>query len=157
MNYKESYAHYYSKHIMKSWFVQKYNQHKPISNYFIFDWIAEFRDPDKGIRLEYPIISREVKGKKDYFGLDPVWSGKYPDLDKVKDNGRTIEAVIDLVVISENKLKYGIEVVHKHPTPVSKILILKEIKLPVYEISAKWIMSQLINRIPPKLEIVKIS
>ena len=152
---KESYAHYYSKEILMSWFKKKYDSKKTTSNFYIFDWDTEFRDPDRGIRLEYPIISREIKKSeltiKEYIGMDPAWPrNQYPDLEKVLKNGRQIEAIIDLVVISNGKVKYGLEVVHKHPCSVSKLLFLREMKkkygFSVYEISAEWIMNQLWHR-----------
>ena len=159
---KESYAHYYSKDILMSWFKKKYDPKKKSSNLFIFDWETDFRDPDKGIRLEYPIISREVKGEKEYIGMDPVWPrNQHPNLEKVIENGRQVEAVIDLVVISNGKVKYGLEVVYKHPCSVSKLLFLREMKkkygFAVYEISAEWIMGQLTDKIPSILEVKSVN
>lgn len=153
----ESYAHRYAKNIIKDWFIEKWNNNQAKgfpNNYYIFDWIADFRDPMRGIRVEYPIISRKMEdGKVEIFGIDPIWT-EYPDLQKVSDNGRIINAVLDVAVCSEGKLKYGIEIVYKHRTTAIKSKFLKQQGIKVYEISALWILNQI--RCPASLQLIEL-
>ncbi len=138
----ESYAHFYSKKIVKDWLISKWNKDTLIGNFDTFEWYAPFSDSDHGIRLEYPI----VEFKSNYMGMDPAWS-EYPDLEKVKDAGRNIASVIDLVILDKNKPKYGLEIVHKHECSRSKLITLAKLKqlynFEVYEISASWILDQI--------------
>lgn len=138
----ESYAHLYSKQILKDWLISKWNETSHTGNFDVLSWNAPYSDSDRGIRLEYPII--EVDGS--YLGMDPVWT-TYPDLKKVRESGKTISAVIDLVVLSDGKPKYGLEVVHKHECSRTKLVTLAKLKnkygFQVYEINTSWILDQI--------------
>ena len=129
----ESYAHRYSKQILKDWLISKWSEDNYSGSYDALSWNAPYSDPDRGIRLEYPIV--EVDGV--YLGMDPVWT-TYPDLEKVREAGKKIAAVIDLVVLSNGKPKYGLEVVHKHECSKTKLLTLTKLKhkygFQVYEV-----------------------
>jgi hypothetical protein len=142
----ESYAHLYSKQILKDWLISKWDEKELTGNYDIFTWFSPFTDEDRGIRLEYPIISRSISKNTEYYGMDPGWI-EYPDLKKVVDSGRSISSVIDLVIMDHGKPKYGLEIVHKHECSRSKLITLAKLKLEygfdVYEISATWILDQI--------------
>ncbi len=138
----ESYAHYYTKEVLKKWLVSKWDKTKLAGSYDIFDWNANFQDKDRGIKLEYPILTFKNK----YLGMDLAWND-YPDLEKAIDSGRKVGCVIDMVILSDGKPKYGIEVVHTHPCSKSKLALLKILKekynFIVYEISSWWVLNQI--------------
>lgn len=149
----ESYMHYYAKEIIQSWLISawKFNKkHNYDNKLFIFDWLIDCSDPGYGIRLEYPVLSKmKPDGTKMVLGIDTVWA-EYPDTEKLA-NGVKVESVFDLVIIEEGRVKYGIEVVHKHLCTKRKREFLKEyVDIPVYEISAEWVLSQIKDSIPPK-------
>ena len=115
----------------------------------IFDgvnWNADFLDSDRGIKLEYPIISNKINEKTNYFGMSVGWT-EYPNLERVVESNRNIACIIDLVILSNGKPKYGLEVVHKHSCSPKKIRILtdlsKQYGFAVYEISSLWILDQI--------------
>ena len=138
----ESYAHLYSKQILKDWLISKWSETTLSGDFDVFSWNAPYSDPDRGVRLEYPIIEVD----KSYLGMDPVWT-TYPNLEKVKEAGKTISAVIDLVILSDGKPKYGLEVVHKHNCSNTKLVTLAKLKhkygFQVYEINTSWILDQI--------------
>lgn len=150
----ESYMHYYAKEIIQEWLISawKFNSKNSYTNtLFIFEWKVDHSDPNYGVRLEYPILSKlKPDGTKMVLGVDTVWVS-YPSLDKLA-NGVKIESVFDLAIIEDGKVKYGIEVVHKHLCSKKKRAFLKEHAphIPVYEISAEWVLNQVLGPIPPK-------
>jgi hypothetical protein len=153
MRSKESYMHFYAKKIIEEWLISawKYNKKMQYNNkLYIFDWQIDCSDDNYGIRLEYPILSKTQKENKIILGAPSAWV-RYPDIDKLADNVK-VEAVIDLVIIEHGKVKYGIEVVHKHICSKTKRIFLKTYLpgLKVYEISAEWVLNQLVSAVPPK-------
>ena len=138
----ESYAHFYSKKVVKDWLTSKYDKDTQVSSFDVFEWYSDYSDKDHGIRLEYPII----EFKSNYLGMDPAWT-EYPDLKKIKDAGRQVSCIIDLVILDKNKPKYGLEVVHKHECSRSKLITLAKLNqiynFQVYEVSASWILDQI--------------
>lgn len=153
----ESYAHRYAKETVYNWFREKWERnHKEgyHNNYYMFDWVADETDRERGVRMEYPIISRRVaSGQVEVYGVNPVWSD-YPDLNKIQNMGRKIGAVLDIAICSEGRIKYGIEIVYKHRTPKSKIKFLQEQGIRGYEISAMWVLNQV--KCPPSLQLTNI-
>ena len=153
MSSKESYMHFYAKKILEEWFISawKYNKKMQYDNkLYIFDWEIDCSDANYGVRIEYPILSKTQGNNKILLGAPSVWI-KYPDMDKLGDKVK-VEAVLDLAIIENGKIKYGIEVVHKHVCSKNKRSFLKTYlpDLKVYEISAEWILNQLVSKIPPK-------
>lgn len=150
----ESYMHFYAKEIIQEWLISawKFNRKHGYDNkLFIFDWKIDCSDPNYGIRLEYPILSKlRPDGTKMVLGIDTIWS-EYPDTEKLAEGVR-MEAVFDVVLIEEGHVKYGIEVVHKHVCSKEKRKFLKEEckNIPVYEISAEWVLGQIKGPVPPK-------
>jgi len=150
----ESYMHYYAKEVLQQWLISawKYNrQHKYSNKLYIFEWKIDCRDSNYGIRLEYPILSRRSEAGTQVLGVNPVWVD-YPDITK-GDPDIKVEAVLDLAIVEDGHLKYGLEVVHKHVCPQSKRTFIQKhlCDVPVYEISAEWILSQVKSDVPPKM------
>ena len=169
MSFSESYAHYSAKYIFRDWLVDKWRFNKKLgyrNTFFIFDWKIDLSDTDCGIRVEYPILSKIINtsndlGTKDILGLKQTWS-KYPDLEKAKENGLFVEAIIDIVICEDHRPKYGIEIVYKHPCTERKIRFLKsltgyDIRFPVYEVSATWILDQIYGKVPNKVPLTPIN
>lgn len=151
MQNTESYMHHYAKDVMRQWCIDrwKYNdQHRYPNTFCIFDWKIDHRDSNHGVYLEYPIL---VKSNGNHvLGVNPCWKS-YPDLNNLADDVK-VEAILDLAIVEDGRLKYGIEIVHKHLCSARKRKFLKNRcpEVAVYEISAEWILSQLRDRIPPK-------
>jgi hypothetical protein len=154
---KESYMHHYAKLTVQEWLVSawKFNLDHGYSNkLYIFDWKTDRRD--NGIRVEYPILSKSKPSAGDLIlGVDTAWVD-YPNLDKLAA-GVKVEAVLDLAIIEDGRLKYGIEIVHKHLCTKGKREFLKQRcpkqrcpKVNVYELSAEWVLGQIMKSVPPK-------
>jgi hypothetical protein len=152
---KESLAHYYGKHAIRNWLIERVKEGN--GKCYILNWhvhqAAESDVCKKGISLEYPII-RTLNGE--VLGLLQTWN-EYPK----EQTNLKIEAVIDVMVSHNGKPRYGIEVVHKHICDDRKRQLLAQLavehNMTFYEISAEWVMNQLIDRIPPVWPLVKIS
>lgn len=146
--------HYYAKHIIQEWFISawKFNRQHGYSNrLFIFDWKIDCSDPNYGVRVEYPILSKlRPDGTKMILGIDTVWT-EYPNLDKLANNVK-VEVVLDIALVEDGRIKYGIEVVHKHLCSGKKREFLEQecSHVTVYEISAEWVLCQLRGPVPPK-------
>jgi hypothetical protein len=146
--------HYYAKEVIQEWLISawRFNQkHSYDNKLFIFDWKINCCDPNYGIRLEYPILSKlRPDGTKMVLGTDTVWT-EYPDFERLTE-GIKVEAVLDVALIEDKRVKYGIEVVHKHVCSKRKRLFLKEEckDMEVYEISAEWVLGQVRRPVPPK-------
>jgi hypothetical protein len=146
--------HYYAKEIIQDWLISawKFNKkHGHRNTLSIFDWKIDCGDQNHGVRLEYPILSKlRPDGTKMILGVSTIWSKSYPDLDQLAD-GVKVEAVLDVAIIEDGAVKYGIEVVYKHLCPRRKRDFLNGIKgLQVYEVSAEWVLSQIRKPVPPK-------
>lgn len=151
----ESYMHYYAKEIVQGWLVSawKFNRkHSYDNKLYIFDWKIDCSDCNYGVRLEYPILSkRRPDGTKMILGVSTIWD-EYPDLDKLADDIK-VEMVLDIAIVEEGALKYGLEIVHKHICSQRKRDFILEYltKVPIYELSAEWVLNQLVGPVPPKL------
>ena len=148
----ESYAHRYAKQTLADWFREKYQANKKRSHptsYYIFDWLPQNGD---GVYMEYPLLSRRVNDKIEVFGINK-WS-KYPTIPPTNPD-IIVEGVLDVAICSRGKLSYGFEIVHKHKCGPKKISFLKHLRttygIPVYEISASWILDQI--KRPPNLSL----
>jgi len=159
MKSKESYAHHYAKQIMQEWLENKwiyckdtYREHATLG---VLDWTVDC-SYGPGIKQEYPLIKTKSGA---ILGLCAEWA-VYPSLLKndLIEREQTIEMVFDLVVSDMGVPKYGIEIVHKHLCGIHKRQTIKSFrpKFKVYEISAEWILSQLINKIPLNLPFIEI-
>ena len=158
----ESNAHYYGKIVFRDWLWKKsdYNRKHNYKNVLsIFEW--DCNDVNKGVLLEYPILSKTLTdGRKDILGLRSVWS-EYPTAEQILQRKLRIEATIDLVIYEKGRIKYGIEIVHKHVCTKAKrefLYSLNEynIDFPVYEVSASWILDQINGRIPSSINMVRV-
>lgn len=149
----ESYMHYYAKDIVQDWLISawKFNKKNGYDNkLYIFDWKIDRSDKNHGIRIEYPILSKVApNGTKLLLGFPSAWV-TYPDLDNL-GQGIKIEAVLDLAIIEDKCVKYGIEIVHKHICGKAKRDFIKTLSsAKVYELSAEWVLSQILGPVPPK-------
>ena len=159
---QESYAHYYAKIILQEWLTKRweFNQKNGYKNVFS---VLEWDNPTPGIMLEYPILSSTLEsGKKDILGLTSCWK-EYPTLEQMNSNNLKIESTIDLVICEKGRVKYGIEIVHKHLCSAKKRAFLASLKdehgidFKVYEISAEWVLNQIHGYIPKIISMVRVS
>lgn len=111
-----------------------------------------------GVKQEYPILKNRKSGA--LIGLSAQWS-TYPDLDpeKLKARGQKVEMVLDLVISEQGKPKYGIEIVHTHACSKNKRETIKSLRpeFKVYELSATWVMSQLLDSIPSNVPLIELT
>jgi len=158
----ESYAHRCAKQVLAEWFRSRCRNNLKYGNknqYHIFDWDVRCNDPNLGVYEEYPILTRKIAGSdREYLGVKPVWC-QIPDTTKELKNNLKIATVIDVVICDNDQVKYGLEVVYKHPCEDAKIKLLKKLHhqygIKVYEISAIWILDQI--RRPNNLRLTEIT
>lgn len=151
---RESYMHYYAKIILEDWLKNAWNYNKKNgykNKLYILEWNIDCSENNCGIRVEYPILSKKMAdGHTVLLGVDQAWQ-EMPDLTKLGADIK-VEAVLDVAIIEDGALKYGLEVVHKHICTKTKRQFLAKLKdqFMVYEISAEWVLSQLRSTVPPK-------
>lgn len=142
---KESYAHSYAKDCVRNWLTAKWHQalyyQKNEAVFGHLNWKVNVGH--SGIYLEYPIL----KFNNQYQGLT-AWS-TYPNLKSAVQNGREIYVIFDLIIVSDGKIKYGIEINYKHSVSDLKKQKIKELGIPYYELSALWVLDQIC--IPSKI------
>lgn len=160
MYHKESYAHHYAKHIVADWITSKWDSMKNSShrrhiNFGSLSWKINCVF-GSGVKEEYPILKNQAGA---LIGLSAQWS-TYPDIspEKLKERGQKIEMVLDLVISEQGKPKYGIEIVHTHACSQSKRETIIQLRpdFKVYELSAQWVLSQLVGRVPSSVPLVEI-
>jgi hypothetical protein len=158
----ESYLHKYAKVVVSSWLRKKIRigkKFKGMSNLKLDLDYEELKKqkPMLGVYMEYPVC-KDMKTKKK-IGIDIMWNKWLVDnnLDsKVKSKSRIptsyelkdiesyakVVGVFDIGIITNNKLKYVIEIEHKHPTTPKKIKFIQDNNIKGYEISAQKVMEQ---------------
>lgn len=160
MYHKESYAHHYAKKVVASWITRKWeamrdSTHRKHMTFGPLSWkINCVFGP--GVKEEYPILKARSGA---LIGLSAQWS-TYPDMsaEKLRERGQKIEMVLDLVISEQGKPKYGIEIVHKHACSQAKREAIRELRpdFKVYELSAQWVLSQLVGHIPSNIPLIEI-
>ena len=140
----ESYKHYYAKEVLKSWLssdILNYNK-----NEFIFNFSENIYN-NNCIELEYPIYKNDSMNSIKYNWNMLLGDGKTPlnpTYEELKKQRIYPVAIVDLVILDNNKPKYYIEVFHKHKTTNEKIQKLKDLGITeLYEIEADYILNQI--------------
>jgi hypothetical protein len=125
----ESYMHYYAKLTAVNWFrdSEKRFSEDNRKTFYTFDWVFD-RDRQTGVMMEYPIYSGGE-------GVAPPWRA-YPNKQEAP------QMILDIAIISEGRVKYAVEVVHKHPCTKMKRETLEKYGIKLFEISATWILDQ---------------
>ncbi len=150
----ESYIHKCAKEVLKSWLddtpLKTTKKH--------FDLFEYTPDRESGVFLEYPIVKNlnysSLSYNWDMLEMDKnsSWKNEFiPTYEECvnKFNKKPI-AVCDVVISSENKPKYFIEIKHKSPVSEIKLNKLKRLGIEnLIEIDAYWILSQIAK--PKKL------
>ncbi len=143
----ESYMHKYAKKVLLDWFKNSNTfliRGKGICTDITIGWKLE----DSYCLEEYPVHVSEM-----YNSLDKIWktkNGTAPDWKLCVDAHYNPAFIFDLVLIENEKVKYGFEIFHKHKCDETKIEKIKyihsnsgNILRGVFEISAEWIMNQI--------------
>lgn len=156
----ESYLHRAAKSVLLGW-LREASAEAGGNDWFNLDPIdarPNRRGPNFGIWEEYPIL-------KDGHGADPLWDEHplrlYPDgedepdlgeagivegpptPEKILARGLPIGCVVDIAITHKGRIKYAVEVVHRHPTPLWKRAFLERVDVELIEVSAKGIMHQI--------------
>ena len=140
----ESYTHHYAKEVLKSWLSSdKINMDK---KEFIFKY-SENEYNNNVVELEYPIYKNGSMDSIKYNwnlllgdGCNPL----IPTYDQLKQKRIFPIAIVDLVILDNNKPKYYLEIYHKHKTSIEKIKKLEALGIDnLYEIDAGWILDQI--------------
>ena len=140
----ESYLHYYSKNVLKSWFKgNPLNETKYIFNEFDY---KENEYNNDNIIFEYCIVKDNQYNSIDYSWSEMLGDGIEsinPTYEELKEKNINVIAVIDMVILDNNKPKYFFEVKNTNPVSSIKLEKLKRLKMKnLYEIDANYIMRQ---------------
>jgi len=140
----ESYLHYYSKNVLKSWFEgDALNETKYIFNEFSY---KENEYNDDNILFEYCIVKDSNYDSINYSWTDLLGDGIEtinPTYEQLKKLNVNVISVVDMVVMDNNKPKYFFEVKNTNPVSSTKLERLKRLNMKnLYEIDANYIMRQ---------------
>jgi len=144
MVFLESYLHYYSKNVLKSWFQgDKLKETKHIFNEFTY---TENLYNNDNIIFEYCIVKNNEYNSIDYSWSDLLGDGINtinPTYQELKNQDINVIAVVDIVIMDKGKPKYFLEVMNKSPVSSIKLKKLKKLGMKnLYEIDANYIMRQ---------------
>tara|TARA_R110002012_G_scaffold46121_2_gene122192 strand:+ start:2584 stop:3057 length:474 start_codon:yes stop_codon:yes gene_type:complete len=144
MVFLESYLHYYSKNVLKSWFQgDKLKETKYIFNEFSY---CENEFNNENILFEYCIVKNNEYNSIDYSWTDLLGDGvsSYnPTYQVLREKDINVIAVIDIVIMDRGKPAYFLEVMNTNPVSSIKLEKLKRLGMKnLYEIDASWIMKQ---------------
>jgi hypothetical protein len=144
MGFVESYSHHYAKEVVKKWL------ECDILNITKKEFEFEFSENiynNNCVQLEYPIFKCGTMDSTNYNwnillgdGINPL----NPTYQELKKQLIYPVAIVDMVIMDNNKPKYYIEIYHKHKTTQEKINKLKALGIDnLYEIEAGWILDQI--------------
>ena len=144
MVFLESYLHYYSKNVLKSWFKgDPLNETKHIFNEFTY---CENLYNNDNILFEYCIVKNNEYNSIDYSWSDLIGNGIdtiNPTYEELRKKDISVISVVDMVVMDNNKPKYFFEVKNTNPVSSVKLERLKKLNMKnLYEIDANYIMKQ---------------
>jgi len=140
----ESYLHYYSKNVLKSWFKgDPLKETKYIFNEFDY---KENEYNDDNIVFEYCIVKNNEFDSINYSWSEMLGDGIEsinPSYEELKKKNINVISVIDMVILNNNKPKYFFEVKNTNPVSDTKLERLKKLNMKnLYEIDANYIMRQ---------------
>ena len=102
-------------------------------------WFAD--DNGRHFWSEYPVMS-------DGTGFNPTWPRhgmtEPPTFESLKLDGEYPAVVFDVAIADCGYIRTGIEIVHKHPPSVKKLVFLKSMGLTeLLIIPARWVLGQI--------------
>lgn len=104
-----------------------------------------------GVWEEYPVLS-DGRGLGDVWDeVSPKWGARPPTFSELVNVDKSVLCIIDIAIQHKGQIVFAIEVVHKHPSTLSKVNFLRD-RLTLLEIPAYWILGQ-VDRptsIPPE-------
>jgi len=144
MVFLESYLHYYSKNVLKSFFKgDPLNETKYIFNEFTY---KENEYNNENIIFEYCIVKNNEYNSIDYSWSDLLGDGvsSYnPTYQELREKNISVIAVIDMVIMDKNKPSLFFEVYNTNKVSSIKLEKLKRLGMKnLYEIDANYIMKQ---------------
>jgi len=143
----ESYTHLFAKELLAQWLRSRavpvqVNQPGDYS-LIALDPVRALvprDDPQSGVYVEYPICM----AASGVSTLQEPWA-TVPTYDELVARGQPPAYILDIAVLHFGQVKYGIEVVHCHPVPDSKISILQiathKFPFELYQVDATWILN----------------
>jgi hypothetical protein len=146
----ESYKHRMAKQVLFEWFKGggSFEIGGSLEN-IIFETNGK-----NGVLLEYPIVKNNNIDSIAHCWDDILGDNKndfVPNFDLINEMNLYFQAIIDVVLVDDNKPKYFIEVKHTHKTNKEKIDKLKSLGVKfLIEIDADWILN--LSHRPDKLE-----
>jgi hypothetical protein len=145
----ESYAHAFAKALLAQWLRERAVPVQ-VSEPGDYSMVAldpiralvDRKDPLQGVYLEYPICL--VAGGATT--LQQPWPpAAIPTYDELVARGQPPAYILDIAVSHFGQIKYGIEIVHHHLVPDSKIAILQIAThgrpFELYQVHADWILN----------------
>jgi len=142
MVFLESYLHYYSKNVLKSFFKgDPLNETKYIFNEFTY---TENEYNNENIIFEYCIVKNNEYNSIDYSWSDLIGNGIdtiNPTYEELRKKNINVISVVDMVILDNNKPKYFFEVYNTNKVSSVKLEKLKRSGMKnLYEIDANYIM-----------------
>lgn len=147
---RESYAHKAAKEILAGWLRdQAVNHANPDSEWACLPPVSwRSNRTNGGVWIEYPVCPcgagyNPVWDEYDGDPEEPEFGDAPPTYERCIEMGLVPEYVLDIALQHKGVVCTAIEVVWRHPTPLSKRLDLEHRGIEVIEVSAYWILSQL--------------
>lgn len=145
----ESYTHLFAKKLLAEWLRKNtFPVKMEIENDYLSVSLHPIRalvpasDPFKGVYEEYPICLAS-SGKTT---LHQPWeNGIIPTYEELIARNQRPAFILDIAVLHMGQVKYGIEIVHRHDVPETKVFMLKmathDIPFELYKVSAEWVLN----------------
>lgn len=140
----ESYLHKFSKEVLREWFIgDPLSQTKNTFKDFTY---KENEFNNENILFEYAIVCNNEYNSINYSWSEMLGDGYEtinPTYEELRERNINVIAVIDMVIMDNNKPKYFIEVKNTNPVSSIKLKKLKMLGLPnLYEFDCDYIMRQ---------------
>lgn len=160
---RESYKHLFAKQLVAKWLRDRAHTVRLESDgdYQLINLdpvraLVPIENHFNGVYTEYPICLSDCGTSTT---LHKPWPATaIPSFSELIESGRKPAYILDIAVLHMGQVKYGLEIVNKHPVPGAKIrgLELGTHNLPfeLYEINADWVLDQC--QPPWKLQVSKL-
>ena len=161
----ESYLHFHAKTDFASWLRKMKGKNFKGLNNITFKCKDKGSSPMFNVYTEFPVC--KDKATKKIIGSDISWSDYFAKSNKKAkqkhgipakwelkewENDLIILHIFDIAVIDENKISHIFEIKHTHAVDNKKIKFVEKHQIPMWEISAQWVIEKVKGKIPWDLE-----
>lgn len=166
----ESYLHFHAKMDLASWLRKMKGKSFKGLNNITLKWKGKGKSPMFDVYTEYPVCKDKTTNKligyeitwEDYFkvasnDMKPKKKHGIPEKWELKnwEDRLIILHIFDVVVMDDNKISHIFEIKHTHAVDKKKIRFVEKRDIPMWEVSAQWVIEKCVGKIPWDLEFIQ--